>query len=101
MECQGVRILSRDHKQGEDMKNGNGYRNSVGDNVDNDDDTRSDLGASRKSPVKSWVQRKRDSFELMCASRNEISYSHENTHKATHQQQLNAVLAANILHSHM
>ena len=81
MECQGARILSREHKQGEEIKNGNGYRNSVGDNVDNDDDTQSDLGASRKSPVKSWVQRKRDSFELMCASRNESLHIKENNQK--------------------
>jgi len=41
----------------------------------NSDDTHDDLGASMKPPVKSWVQRKRASFELMCASRNEGVYN--------------------------
>ena len=81
MECQDVRILSMDHKQGEEMKNGNGFRDSVGDNVVNDEDTQIDLGASRISPVKSWVQRKRDSFELMCASRNESLHIKESNQK--------------------
>ena len=68
MECQGGRKFSQDRFNGEEHKSGNGYRNMVGIDLDTDD---TDLATSGKQPVKSWVQRKRDSFEMMCASRNE------------------------------
>jgi len=55
--------------KGEEQRHGSGYRNLVGIDLDKEDDT--DIGESRKPAVKSWVQRKRDSFEMMSASRND------------------------------
>jgi len=65
----------REQKQGEEEENGNVNRNYISGDLANSDDTHDDLGASMKPPVKSWVQRKRASFELMCASRNEGVYN--------------------------
>jgi len=65
----------REQKQGEEEENGNGNRNYISGELANSDDTHADLGASMKPPVQSWVQRKRASFELMCASRNEDVYN--------------------------
>merc|ERR1711892_504354 len=63
----------REQKQGEEEENGN--RNYISGELVKSDDTHGDLEANMKPPVKSWVQRKRASFELMCASRNEGVYN--------------------------
>merc|ERR1711892_1132942 len=75
MSREQVQGEEREQKQGEEKENGNGNRNYISGELANSDDTHADLGASMKPPVKSWVQRKRASFELMCASRNEGVYN--------------------------
>ena len=70
MECQGVRKLSSDNNHGEEKTFVNEYGSRFNDLVD-DVFPQNDLGISKKSTCKSWVQKKRDSFELMCASNNE------------------------------
>merc|ERR1711892_71087 len=75
MSREQVQGEEREQKQGEEKENGNGNRNYISGELANSDDTHGDLEANMKPPVKSWVQRKRASFELMCASRNEGVYN--------------------------
>jgi len=76
MEGQGDKKMSREQEQGEERERKQGEsvnvnRNYISGDLANGDDTQDDLGASMKPPVQSWVQKKRASFELMCASRSD------------------------------